>query len=243
MNIIALIPARSGSKRIPNKNIKELNGHPLLAYTIAAAKEADIFERIILSTDSQEIADIGIRYGAEVPFLRPKEYATDFSPEFEWINHLINNLPEQYDCFADLRPTNPLRSAKMIRRAWDQFQNNQPCHSLRAIEKCKQHPEKMWFVEELDDNSKIVIPYISRDGKSYYFNFPTQALEEVYIQNASMEIAWISVLKDYGNVSGEIIVPFFTEGYGGFDINTMEDWWLAELLIEKGLAKLPEVKC
>jgi len=241
MNIIAIIPARSKSKRIPHKNIKLLNGHPLIAYTITAARQAHIFERIVVSTDSQEIADIALGYGAEIPFLRPKEFATDTSPEFEWINHLLNELPEKYDCFADLRPTNPFRNASMIRVAWTAFQGYQPCDSLRAIESVKQHPYKMWYF----DQHKGIRPFCKavtwETKQEDPFNHATQDLISLYIQNASLEIAHTKTLKKYGNVSGEIIMPYFTYGYEGFDINCEADWLLAETLIERGLAVLPEV--
>jgi len=241
-SIIALIPARSGSKRIPNKNIKLLNGKPLIAYTIAAAKEAGIFERIIVSTDSKRIATLAEGYGAEVPFLRPKEFATDWSHEFEYINYLLNKLPEKYDCFADLRPTNPFRSAFMITVAWRIFQQNQPCDSLRAIEKVRQHPYKMWHFRANGSIKPFCEAVMWRKNYDDPYNHATQDLTSLYIQNGSLEIAHIKTLHKYGNVSGETIVPYFTHGYEGLDINTEADWILAEALIEKGLAVLPEVK-
>lgn len=247
MNIIALIPARSQSKRIPDKNIKLLNGKPLIAYTIAAAQQARIFERIIVSTDSKRIATLAEGYGVEVS-MRPKEFATDSSPEFEWINHLLNELPEKYDCFADLRPTSPFRSAYMIWSAWMVFQAHQLCDSLRAIERIKQHPLKMWYLVENGQGMRPFCETILRENSEYNpmpvdpFNYPTQSFPPLYIQNASLEIAHTETLKKHGNVSGEIIIPYFTIGYEGYDINTIEDWILAEALIEKGLAILPEVK-
>ena len=242
MKITALIPARSGSRRIPNKNIKLLNGKPLIYYTIAVAKQAGIFERIIVSTDSKRIATLAEGYGAEVS-MRPPEFATDSSPEFEWINHLLNELPEKYDCFADLRPTSPFRSVEMIKQAWWIFQDWQPCDSLRAIELVKQHPLKMWlsnkgnFIRPFYGN--IIWNHVEQEDP---FNYPTQNLPSIYVQNASLEIAHTQTLKRYGNVSGETIMPYFTRGYEGYDINTEIDWMLAELLIEERLAILPEVK-
>lgn len=240
MNLIALIPARSASKRILDKNIKLLNGKPLIAYTIAVAQQAGIFERIIVSTDSKRIAILAEGYGIEV-FMRPKEFATDLSPEFEWINHLLNELPEKYDCFADLRPTSPFRSVSMLKEAWWVFQERQPCDSLRAIESVDQHAFKMWYLGE-DGRIRPLSERILWGEQRDPFNYPTQNLPSIYIQNASLEIAHTQTLKEYGNVSGETIMPYFTSGYEGFDINTPEDWMLAELLIEKGLAILPEVK-
>src|SRR5210317_1800117 len=110
--IVALIPARSGSKRVPDKNIRLLAGHPLMAYSIAAALQSKIFKKVIVSTDSQRYADIAGHYGAEVPFLRPAKIAGDTSPDIEWVVHTLSQLRENgqdYECFSILRPTSPFR--------------------------------------------------------------------------------------------------------------------------------------
>jgi len=238
MSLIALIPARSGSKRIPGKNIKELAGHPLIAYTIQAAKDAGIFNRIIVSTDSKEIMMIAKAYGAEVPFLRPEQFAKDDSPEYDFIKYTLNSLAEYYRYFADLRPTNPFRTGETIKRAWQEFQDRQPCDSLRAIEIAKQTPYKMWQFSRIIKNE--IYPF--NNEKSNAYNMQTESLPKLYVQNACIEIAHTNLINRFQNVSGERIIGFLTEGYEGFDINTPEDWILAEALIERGLAKLPEVK-
>ena len=123
-NIVALIPARSGSKRLQGKNIRPLAGHPLLAYSIAAALESGIFSDIIISTDSPLYAQIGEYYGAEAPFLRPPELAGDLSPDIEWVEYTLRTLASQgkaYDCFSILRPTSPFRLGTTIQRAWTDF--------------------------------------------------------------------------------------------------------------------------
>ena len=123
---IALIPARSGSKRLPGKNIKLLRGIPLIAYTIQSALDSNLFSEVIVSTDSREISDIAIKWGASVPALRPIEYAGDESPDIEWVLHSVNNMistPKSLiDCIAILRPTSPLRSADTIVKAFELFQ-------------------------------------------------------------------------------------------------------------------------
>ena len=149
--VVALIPARAGSKRVPGKNIRRLKGHPLIAYTIAAATQSQVFSAVIVSTDSEEVADIARYYTAEVPFLRPPEYATDKSPDIEWIDYTLrrlNNLGREFDCFSILRPTSPCRQPQTIQRAWQAFlaQTDQ-VDSLRAVEKCQQHPGKMWVLK------------------------------------------------------------------------------------------------
>src|SRR5215475_8457990 len=107
---IALIPARQGSKRVPGKNIRLLNGHPTLAYTIAPALDSGVFDAVIVSTDSEETAAIARHYGADVPFLRPARFATDTSPDIEWIEYTIAELKQRgrtWDAFSLLRPTSP----------------------------------------------------------------------------------------------------------------------------------------
>src|SRR5688572_29790240 len=148
-SIVALIPARAGSKRVPDKNIKLLGGHPLLAYSIAAAVESGIFAAVIVSTDSQRYVDVIKHYGAESPFLRPVEIAGDLSPDIEWVAFTLEKLRADgrtFDCFSILRPTSPFRQASTITRAWQQFLSESGVDSLRAVEKCKQHPGKMWVV-------------------------------------------------------------------------------------------------
>src|SRR5688572_16544651 len=121
---VALIPARGGSKRVPAKNIRVLAGYPLIAYTIAAAIESKIFSAVLVSTDSDEIAAIARAWGAEVPGLRPAQFAGDLSPDIEWVEDMLNGLSatgRTYDCFSILRPTSPFRQPETIRRAWAQF--------------------------------------------------------------------------------------------------------------------------
>ena len=149
--VVALIPARAGSKRVPGKNIRRLKGHPLIAYTIAAATQSQVFSAVIVSTDSEEVAEIARYYSADVPFLRPPEYATDKSPDIEWIDYTLRRLSDlgrEFDCFSILRPTSPCRQPQTIQRAWQAFlaQANQ-VDSLRAVEKCQQHPGKMWVLK------------------------------------------------------------------------------------------------
>jgi CMP-N-acetylneuraminic acid synthetase len=239
--IVALIPARAGSKRVKSKNIRPLKGHPLIAYTISAAIESAIFSAVIVSTDSEEIAAISRYYGAAVPFLRPGKYAGDLSPDIEWVEYTLKTLSAQgrrYDCFSILRPTSPFRLAQTIRRAWNQFLSDQDFDSLRAVELCKQHPCKMWVVI---NNNQIVPLLPCGPADPPWHSTPYQSLPRVYVQNASLEIAWTRVIFETGTISGSRIMPFFTEGWEGFDINDELDWTLAEHLVESGKAALPTV--
>jgi N-acylneuraminate cytidylyltransferase len=238
---IALIPARSGSKRVADKNIRPLAGQPVIAYTIAAALQSGVFSAVVVSTDSEQYAEIARKYGAEVPFLRPAELAGDLSPDIEWVEHALVELQRMgraYDCFSILRPTSPFRLPGTIRRAWNAFLAEDGVDSLRAVEKCHEHPGKMWVVRgrrmfPLLPFGPVALPWHST---------PYQALPEVYVQNASLEIAWTRVVFEGRTIAGEVVMPFFTEGYEGFDVNRPYDWQLAEELVKTGQAKLPEIK-
>lgn len=235
--VIALIPARAGSQRVVGKNIRPLAGHPLIAYSITAAKQSGIFNRIVVSTDSSETAATAIKYGAEAPFIRPVEFATSTSPDIEWIKHALSTTQETYDCFAIIRPTSPFRSADTIRRAWRQLLDSPHADSIRAVELCKQHPGKMWVVKgasmtPLLDQSHLDVAW---HAGQY------QALPRVYVQNSALEIAWTRVVWDWNCREGKVLVPFFTEEFEGFSIDYEEDWERAEQLVRQGRVSLPTI--
>lgn len=240
MGMIALVPARSGSKRVQGKNTRLLAGHPLLAYTIAAARASGVFSEVVVSTDSQETADIAIRYGARVPFLRPPEFSGDKSPDIEWLSHLLQSLQAQgngADAFALLRPTSPFRMPSTIQRAHSQFTAAPWADSLRAVEPCKQHPGKMWVI--LGPHMVPLMPIGPRTPP--WHSSATQTLPSVYVQNASLEMAWTRTVLGKGSLAGDIVMPFLTTGIEGFDINEPRDWWHAEHLISTGEATLPPI--
>lgn len=247
---VAFIPARQGSKRVPGKNVRVVNGHPMLAYTIAPALESGVFASVIVSTDSEETAAIARHYGAEVPFLRPAAFAGDTSPDIEWLEHALVELKRQgraWDCFSLLRPTSPFRTAATIRRAWATFLAQEGVDSLRAVEKCAQHPGKMWVVR--GDRMFPLLPFglvSAKPGEGGpaeqpWHSTPYQALPPVYVQNASLEIAWTRVVFERRTIAGDVLVPFLTEGYEGFDINDQTDWLVAERLLADGAVQLPRI--
>jgi CMP-N,N'-diacetyllegionaminic acid synthase len=239
-SVVALIPARQGSKRVPGKNVRVLGGHPAIAYTIAPAVESGVFDAVMVSTDSEEIAAIARHYGAEVPFLRPAALAGDTSPDIEWLEHMLAELRQQgrtWDCFSLLRPTSPFRSAATIRRAWAAFMAQDGVDSLRAVEKCAQHPGKMWIVR--GERMMPLLPF--GPPEQPWHSTPYQALPTVYVQNASLEIAWTRTVFERRTIAGDVIVPFVTDGYEGFDINDPHDWMIAERLLADGAVQLPRV--
>jgi len=237
---VALIPARQGSKRVPGKNIRPLGGHPMLAYTIAAARASGVFDAVMVSTESEEIARIARHYGAEVPFLRPAEFAGDTSPDIEWVEHALVTLSSSgrpFDCFSLLRPTSPFRTAGTIRRAMTLFLAQDGVDSLRAVEKCAQHPGKMWVVR--GERMFPLLPF--GPAEQPWHSTPYQALPPVYVQNASLEIAWASVVRERRTIAGDVVVPFITGAHEGFDINDPVDWLVAERLLADGAVALEPV--
>ncbi len=236
-SVVALIPARSGSERVRDKNIRPLAGHPLLAYAIATAHQAGIFDRVVCSTDSGKIAEVAQRYGAEAPFLRPKELATATSPDIEWINHALEQLDEHYDLFAIVRATNPFRGPDVLRRGLAQLLATPEADSIRAVELVKQHPGKMWVLE-----GRTMRPLLDQTHLEVAWHAGQyQALPEIYVQNSALEIAWTRVVSQTGTREGRVVAPFLTDGYEGFNIDDEDDWDRARRLLDAGEAELPDV--
>jgi len=239
-SVVALIPARSGSKRVVGKNIRPLAGHPVIAYSIAAARASGVFDDVIVSTDSEEYAAIALHYGASVPFLRPAEFAGDLSPDIEWVEDTLSRLRDagrMFDCFSILRPTSPFRLPETIQRAWMQFSEAEGVDSIRAVELCKQHPGKMWLLR-----GERMVPLLPlTPGEQPWHSSQYQALPQVYVQNASLEIAHTRVVFEGRTIAGDVLMPFLTAGFEGFDVNHPYDWRLAEELVQSGQAVLPDV--
>jgi CMP-N,N'-diacetyllegionaminic acid synthase len=234
---VALIPARSGSERVRDKNVRPLAGHPLLAYAVAAARDAGVFDRIVCSTDSGKIAEVAQRYGAETPFLRPKELATSTSPDIEWITHAFAQLDVHYDLFAIVRATNPFRGGDTLRRGYEQLLATPEADSVRAVELVKQHPGKMWVVE-----GRTMRPLLDQAHLDVAWHAGQyQALPPIYVQNSALEIAWTRVVSQTGTREGKVVAPFLTEGHEGFNIDDEDDWDRARRLLDAGDASLPDV--
>ena len=234
-SLVALVPARAGSERVPGKNLRRLDSHPLLAYAIAAARGAGVADRVVCSTDSDEIADAARWYGADVPFLRPAEFATSTSPDIEWLADTLDRLPDRYDLFAIVRPTSPFRGSEALRSARDRLLEVPEASSIRAVEVVRQHPGKMWVVEgetmrPLLDQSELPVPW----HDSQFQNLPT-----VYVQTSALEIAWSRVVAE-GTIGGQVRVPFFADTLENVSIDYEEDWARAEQMVRDG-ATLPPV--
>jgi CMP-N,N'-diacetyllegionaminic acid synthase len=232
---VGLVPARSGSERVPGKNVMPLGGHPLIAYSIAAAHESGVFGAVVVSTDSEEIAEVARRYGADVPGLRPVEMSTSTSYDIEWVLHVMRERDE--DVFAILRPTSPFRNAQTIRRAFERLvELGEDADSIRAVEPARQHPAKMWTLA-----GELLEPLLPQpEGETPLHSRQYQALPKVYAQNSSLELAWSRVLgEQVPTISGSRVAPFFTEGAEGFSIDYPDDIERAERMLAGGEATLP----
>ncbi len=232
MKKIALIPARSGSKRLKNKNILNLGNRPLLYYSIKSAQESNLFNKIIVVTDSKKYEEIAKKYGAEVPALRPSYTAKDNSPDLKWIKWILNKIKvrDEKDVFFILRPTSPFRNKKTIIAAWKKFNSlKHKCDSLRAVELCDQHPGKMW-----KEKGNFIEPIINKKIKNTPMHSNQYAaLPKIFVQNASLEISYVKNIFKKNSISGNKIIPFFTKNYEGFDINNHNDYELAKILLKK----------
>jgi CMP-N,N'-diacetyllegionaminic acid synthase len=235
--LVAFVPARSGSERVPQKNVRRLAGHPLIAYAIATARESGVCDRVVCSTDSEAIADVARWYGAEVPFLRPPEYATSVSPDIEWLKDMLERLDGSYDLFVLVRATNPFRGPEVIRKGLQQLLETPEADSIRAVELVRQHPGKMWLLE-----GRTMRPLLDQSGLEVAWHAgQLRALPPIYVQNSALEIAWTRVVWETGTREGRVLAPYLTQGYEGFNIDYDDDFRLAEDLVSRGQVTLPDV--
>ncbi len=242
--IICFIPARSGSTRLPGKNIRELAGHPLMAYTIAVALDSGIFDKVYVVSDSREYLQIAWEYGAGCIGEDSNKDWTK-SRDYDWMKAVADaGYLKPDDDWMLLRPTSPFKAVGTVKRAWHELpiqRTEWPLTkkyvSVRAIKRTTAHPFKSWKIYNGD-----MIPFIPQTYHgSPRFENQTQRLGEAWIQSATLEIGHASILET-GTLSGDQVIPYFCQGHEGVDINTEEDWLYCEFLIEKGLAKLPEVR-
>lgn len=236
---VALIGARAGSERVPGKNVRLLAGHPLLAYAIETARRSDVFDRIVVSTDSEQIAEVARWYGAEVPILRPAELATSTSPDIEWISWTLPRLGGAFDLFAIVRATNPFRGPATVRRGLEQLLATPEADSIRAVQRVKEHPGKMW---QLAADGRTMTPLLDQAELPVAWHAGQyQALPAVYVQNSALEIAWTRVVEETGTREGRVVAPFLTEGLEGLNIDDEDDFLRAESLVASGEGVLPPI--
>jgi CMP-N-acetylneuraminic acid synthetase len=205
--ILALIPARGGSKGIPRKNLLVLAGKPLVAHSIEQALASRYITRTIVSTDDAEIADVARRYGADVPFVRPSELARDLSLDLDVFRHALTWLRdrERYRCdlVVHLRPTAPVRRVALIDNAIEIMLGHPDAHSLRSVGRPAQTPYKMWQIAD-----GCLEPLLRIEGVVEAHSRPRQELPEAYWQNGYVDIVRSHVVLDLGLMAGHRIVPF-----------------------------------
>jgi YrbI family 3-deoxy-D-manno-octulosonate 8-phosphate phosphatase len=233
MQILALIPARGGSKSLPRKNIRILAGFPLLAYSIAAARQSRLVNRTIVSTDDEEIAHIARQYGAETPFLRPSELSQDDTPDFPVFTHTLDWLSEKEgyrpDILVQLRPTSPIRPPDCVDRAIQILLDYPLADSVRGIIPAGQNPYKMW---QVNDQGRLQ-PLLSLPGVSEPYNAPRQSLPVTYWQTGHIDVIRLSTILGKNSLSGDVIYPLHLDPRYAIDIDSQRDWQKAEWLINQ----------
>jgi len=235
--ILALIPARGGSKGIPNKNIRPLLGKPLIAYTINAAIGSKVFDRIIISTDSPEIKKVSLEYGAEVPFMRPKNLAQDNTPMIPVIQHALKFLKGKENIYPDiivlLQPTSPLRKPEHIRLTLDKFLKS-GADSVITVCETRQSPYSMLKF------SKDKISYFTKDaftksGKERYTR--RQDLPKVYISSGAVYITRPDIITRENKILGQDTRAVIMKQEDSIDVDTLIDFKLAELILREAHAR------
>lgn len=230
--VLAVIPARGGSKRIPKKNIKEMCGKPLIAWTIQEALKSKYIDRLITSTDDPEIAEVAKLYKSEVPFLRPAEISGDEVTDYPVFTHAVTWMKNQQDFYADivvqLRPTSPLRTVKEIDAAIELLVQNQHADSVRTVTEPDQSPYKMYSITQ--DN--VLAPLLQFGSETESFNLPTQKLPKAYKHVGYVDVMWHKTLFEKKQMTGNIIIPYILErAYSG--INKPDDWHYYEFLFKQ----------
>ncbi len=230
--VLALIPARGGSKGIPRKNLSRLAGKPLVAYAIEAALRARTIQRVIVSTDDPEIAAAARRYGAEVPFQRPARLAGDLTPDWPVFRHALEWLASHEGYYPDLvvhvRPTAPLRRVEHLDAAVRLLQAHPGADSVRWVSPAGQHPLKMWRIIR-----RRLVPWASPNGVREPYNLPRQRLEMVYAHNGVVDAVWARTILQQRSMTGRRILPLITEPEASLDLDTPHDLQVAEQLLRQ----------
>ena len=237
MRIIAVIPARGGSKSIPRKNIKHLLGHPLIAYSIAAGLKSNLIDKVICSTDDHEIADVARKYGADVPFMRPDNISQDTTTDYPVFEHILNQLKDELsneDLMVHLRPTSPFRPPELIDEGIALLQADSDADSVRSISESIQNPYKTWTVQ-----GDVIRPIIET-GQYESYNMPRQLLPKTYWHNGVLDIVTVNCLRTKGSMSGNRILPIFVDTEYAIDLDTEQEWKAAESVMTQ--TTLPYIK-
>jgi len=225
LRYLAVIPARGGSKRVLRKNLRLLGGKPLLSYTIEAANQSHLLDKVIVSTDDKEIAELALSSGVEVPFLRPAELAQDSSAVIAALQHLVENIEKDgivIHALVLLQPTSPFRTAAHIDEAISLFETS-GADTVTAVRESREHPYYSWTISE-----KKLVPFFTMKHQSMV----RQELPSALVENGSIYIIKRTLL-DSDKLYGENTVPYLMDNHSSLDIDTMEDIHWAEFLLSQ----------
>ena len=229
MNILAVIPARSGSKGVPNKNIKELAGKPLIAYSISAAIKSKLIDRVIVSTDSEKYASISKDYGAEVPFIRPNEYSGDDSTDYDFVKHLLDWLAKNEgntpDYIIHLRPTTPLRDPSILDNVIEKFMNNGEATSLRSAHEMPETAYKQFELEGKYFKTICTDSFDLDDANNSRQSFP-----KTYTPNGYVDILRTSHILENHLLHGNRVMGYVTDF--AIEVDTIDDFGFLEWQIK-----------
>lgn len=234
--ILALIPARGGSKGIPRKNIRDFAGYPLVAWSIAAGLDSELVARVIVSTDDEEIAAVAREYGAETPFLRPAEFAQDDTTDLPVFEHALKWLKanENYepDVVVQLRPTSPIRPRGLVDDAIRILLAHEEADCVRGVVTAGQNPHKMWRLPDGEDGPMRNL--LDVEGIAEPYNAPRQSLPPVYWQTGHIDAVRTNSILTKKSLTGDIIYPIIVDSRYTVDIDNLQDWARYEHLVMTG---------
>ena len=235
-HILALIPARGGSKGIPRKNIRDFAGYPLIAWSIAAGLQANSVSRVIVSTDDEEIAAVAREYGAETPFMRPSELAQDRTTDLPVFEHALKWLEDiegyKPDIVVQLRPTSPIRPKDCVDSAISIMVQHPEADCVRGVVPAAQNPHKMWRFNGYDSPMD---PLLAIEGITEPYNAPRQILPPVYWQTGHIDVIRTSTISRKHSLTGDVIYPLVIDPRYTVDIDTLADWEKYQSLVYSGL--------
>ncbi len=235
LEVLAVIPARGGSKGIPRKNIKDFAGYPLIAYSIAAATQSRLVTRTIVSTDDEEIAAVAREYGAETPFLRPAEFAQDNTTDLPVFQHVLSWLKQHEgyvpDVVVQLRPTSPVRPLNCVDDAVNLLLSHPDADSVRGVVEADQCPYKMWLI---DPKSGTMSALIGVEGISEAYNAPRQKLPKAFWQIGHIDAIRPRAIMEQNSMSGKVIMPLIMDPSFTVDLDNLRDWHQGEILVKEG---------
>jgi N-acylneuraminate cytidylyltransferase len=207
-SILALIPARGGSKGVPRKNILPIGGKPLIAYSIQQARASSLIDRVIVSTDDEEIAAVARAWGAEVPFMRPGWCAEDVSPDIDVFRHALQWLSQHEgyrpELVVHLRPPGPVRRVQHIDEAIDLLRAHPEADAVRSVSLARQTPYKMWRMS----TSGYLNPVLELPGTLDCQSMPRQLLPLVYWQNGYVDVIRPRAVLEKQSMWGTCVLPY-----------------------------------